>query len=311
MSAIITITNAGLAKLVNATGTGTAAVAIAAVGVSASIAAADPTLTALPGEIKRLTTVSGEVISASTIHVSMQDSSTDAYTANSFGIYLSDGTLFAVYGQATPIYTKTAASIGMLAVDIALSQGTATSITFGNADFINPPASQTAMGVVQLATQAQASAGTDASDVLTPATAAAALLTWLLSRDGSGSGIDADLLDGLDSTAFLKRTDTSMFGSNSNGYWEQRANGVLEQWGPGPAVTAEGQISVTFPKAYTDVNSIMPVLMGVNSAAAGNRDVWPQLVSWTLTGAIFEMQWTGNDNTSPALPATRFRVIGR
>ena len=78
MAVTLTLTNTGLAALLNASHTGTAAITIAEVGVSASVVAADPTLTALPGEIKRVNTVGGSVVSPDTIHVAMQDNTADA-----------------------------------------------------------------------------------------------------------------------------------------------------------------------------------------------------------------------------------------
>ena len=247
MSLPITLTTAGLAELINASATGTQAITVTAIGVSATAITPAATMTSLPGELYRITSISGSQVTPDTIHVVMQDSSANAYSANSFALYLADGTLFALYGQADPIYTKTAASIGMLAIDITFAAGLADAITFGNANFINPPASQAAMGVVQLATLAQAQAGTDGAYVLTPSSAAASVLNWigytplnaavftgpnivsrlgytplnaaaytaadvlakLLPIDGAGSGLDADTVDGKHASAFAPAPTTA------------------------------------------------------------------------------------------------------
>lgn len=196
MPVTITITNAGRAAIVNATATGTAPVTISQIGISATAITPAPTNTVLPGEIKRLSALSGVVVSPDTIHVSMSDTTTDAYALRSFALYLADGTLFAIYGQADPILNKVEASIAALSVDVVFADISSATITFGNASFVNPPASTTVQGVVELATTAEAQAGIDALRAITPASAKAAILSWILAQDGSGSGIDADLLDG-------------------------------------------------------------------------------------------------------------------
>lgn len=196
MPVTITITNAGRAAIVNATNTGTAPVTITQIGISATAHTPAPANTALPGEIKRLSAVSGLVVADDTIHVSVSDTTTDAYALRSFALYLADGTLFAIYGQADPILNKVAASIAALSVDVVLADIDAATLTFGDASFVNPPASETVQGVVELATVAEAQAGIDALRALTPASAKAAVLGWLLAQDGAGSGLDADLLDG-------------------------------------------------------------------------------------------------------------------
>jgi hypothetical protein len=196
MSFDFIVTDAGRAALVNAQNTGTAPVTIAQVGISPTAIVADPTTAALAGEIKRIGGVPGLVVADDTIHINVSDHSGDAYAARSLALYLADGTLFAAYGQVAPILEKTAASIGLLAIDIIFADINAALITFGDAEFTNPPASTEVQGVVELATQGEADAGIDTTRALTPARAKAAVLSWLLSQDGSGSGLDADMLDG-------------------------------------------------------------------------------------------------------------------
>lgn len=198
MSVTMTITDAGRAALVNATNTGTKAVTITAIGVSSSAIAPSPADTSLAGEIKRISAIGGTIVDPHTIHIAMEDASSDAYALNAFAVYLADGTLFALYGQATPIFTKAAGAIGMLAVDIVLTDASlnADMITVTGSGFTNPPASTTVVGVTRFATPAEAQAGADATIALTPKAAAASVLGWLLGVDGDGSKLDADLLDG-------------------------------------------------------------------------------------------------------------------
>ncbi len=192
----IIVTQAGRAALINADNTGTLPVLITQIGLSATAVTPTEAATTLPGELKRVASIAGEVVAADTIHVSLLDESTDAYTLRSLALYLPDGTLFAIGGQADPILIKTAASIAAAAIDVVFADISATSVTFGDATFSNPPATTERQGVVELATVAEAQAGLDALRALTPESAKAAVLGWLLAQDGAGSGLDADLLDG-------------------------------------------------------------------------------------------------------------------
>ena len=192
----IVATSSGRAALINAANTGTLPVVITQVGVSAAVIVPTEDDTALPGEIKRLSGASGLAVADDTIHVSALDDSADAYVARSVALYLADGTLFAVGGGPDPLFDKAAASLAALSLDVVFADINAAEISFGDAGFMNPPASETVQGVVELATPVEAQAGIDALRALTPATARAAVLGWLLVQDGAGSGLDADLLDG-------------------------------------------------------------------------------------------------------------------
>jgi len=208
MSITLRITDAGRAALVNAAHDGTNAVRIASAGVSPTAIVASGDTAALPGEVKRIATVSGSAIAADVIHLVVRDESADTYTVRSFALYLADGTLFASYGQPTPIIEKSSAALLLLAVDATLVDIAADHITFGSANFLNPPATADTAGVVELATEAEAMALADAVRALTPKTmasifTAANILARLRQTDGAGSGLDADLLDGFDSNAVL------------------------------------------------------------------------------------------------------------
>jgi hypothetical protein len=207
----IIITDAGRAALVAAQHNGTNAVTIAQVGVSGTPIIASPTTAALPGEVKRLATISGGAVAADTMHMVVRDESGDVYSTRSFALYLADGTLFASYGQAGVIVEKSAQALMLLAVDVQFVDVAAAMITFGNANFLNPPATIDTAGVVKLATDAEAIAMANALKALTPrgmalAFTAANVLARLLTVDGAGSGLDADLLDGQDGTYYTNIT---------------------------------------------------------------------------------------------------------
>lgn len=196
MSLNLIITEAGRAALLNAQQTGTDAVTITEAGLSATAVAPVPGLTALAGELRRIATVGGTSTADDIIHVSMLDDSNAAYSLRSFALYLDDGTLFAIYGQADPILIKTAESAALIAIDCVFADISAASLAFGATNFTDPDATTARKGLIEIATNAEAQAGADASRAVTPAALAAALLPLLLARDGAGSGLDADLLDG-------------------------------------------------------------------------------------------------------------------
>lgn len=201
MSLVLRITDAGRAALVNAARDGTNAVRIASVGVSPTAIVAAANTAALPGEVKRIATISGAGVAADVIHLVVRDETADTYTVRSLALYLTDGTLFGAYGQAAPIIEKSAGALLLLAIDATLLDVAASQITFGNANFLNPAATTATPGVVELATDAEATALSDAVRALTPKNMAAIftaanVLSRLLSVHGAGSGLDADLLDG-------------------------------------------------------------------------------------------------------------------
>ncbi len=209
MALTITVTNAGRAALVNAKNTGTAAVTIAQVGVSGSVVVPSPVATALPGESKRIATISGDVVADDTIHLIVRDESASVYTVRSFALYLADGTLFAIYGQADPILEKSSQAIMLLAIDVQFADITASQLTFGDTNFLNPPATTEVQGVVELATLTETISGLDAARVPATKMVKDAVAAWLDARfganntgiwhpgnDGAGSGLDSDLLDG-------------------------------------------------------------------------------------------------------------------
>jgi hypothetical protein len=132
------ITDAGRAAMIDPVGGGTRAVTIAAAGLSQTDFVAAPTLEALPGEFKRVPTVSGQAVAPDTVHLTLRDDSVDTYALRGFGLYLSDGTLFAVYGQSDAILEKAAYATFFLAFDWTLAASDTAAITFGDTSFLNP-----------------------------------------------------------------------------------------------------------------------------------------------------------------------------
>lgn len=155
----LTMTTAGLGRFTAAQASDDIDLTIATVGLTASPFAVAPTLTALPGEFRRISTIAGSAIGDNLVHMIVRDEAALAYDVLGFGLFLADGTLFAVYGQATPIAGKSAASTLLFALDIAFPTADITQLTFGDTNFLNPPATSETKGVVELATLIEAEAG--------------------------------------------------------------------------------------------------------------------------------------------------------
>lgn len=164
------VTTAGRQALVNSQQTGTTSVVINKIGVGSGKYTPTESQTALVSETKRLPIVEGGSAGDNSIHVAYQDAGTDTYAVNEIGLFLEDGTLFAVTSQATAILQKTATSTALIVLDIAFADLDVTNITFGNVTFSNPAATELNAGVVALATGDEVAAGTDTQKVVTPAT---------------------------------------------------------------------------------------------------------------------------------------------
>ncbi|MGS0744218.1 hypothetical protein ACVBEF_20765 [Glaciimonas sp. GG7] len=165
----IITTNAGRAALINAEHNGTAPLTITEIGLTDAVFTADADMTDLPGEFKRINTLSGEVVAADTIHVTIRDDGTDTYTVRGIGYWLSNGVLLGIYSQPEAILEKSGQSMLLLSADTILTTLDVTSLTFGNANFTNPPATIERQGVVELATFEETVAGIDTTRAVTPA----------------------------------------------------------------------------------------------------------------------------------------------
>ncbi|MCH2496024.1 MAG: hypothetical protein MK104_03325 [Erythrobacter sp.] len=164
----LVLTSAGLDALVNAQSGGTDPIMITQMGISDQAFVPAPTLEIVPGEFKRIGTVSGQSVSETVIHLTAQDRDSDTYDLKGFGLFLSDGTLFAIYSQPEPIIRKTSIGTFLFSVDVAFADTDAGAIEFGDATFLYPPASETVKGVAEIATQDEVDGGTDDERFVTP-----------------------------------------------------------------------------------------------------------------------------------------------
>ncbi|MEH3040052.1 MAG: hypothetical protein PGN21_08305 [Sphingomonas paucimobilis] len=163
---VLTLTNAGIAALRAASGTN--AIVIAQLGLSARAIVAAPTLTVLPDEHRRLSTISGAAVDDRTIHLTARDDSDATYTVRAIGLYLATGVLFAVYAQPDPIFEKARVATYLQAIDLRLQPGESGVLRFGDSNFLYPPATATTRGVAEIATEAEVDAATDDTRIVTP-----------------------------------------------------------------------------------------------------------------------------------------------
>lgn len=244
------ITQAGLDEVVAASQAGTDAVLITEVGYGTGQYTATPEQTQLQAEFKRLTTVAGGAVADNIIHCTVQDSTDDAYTVYEVGLYTDKGTLFAVYSQNTPILQKSAMAISMLAIDIAVTDFSADQVIFGDANLLNPPATTSTLGVVELATNDETITGTDATRVVTCASLSARTATTGrtgLIRIATSSEVAA----GKDQTKALTPANLLAAFLKAHGDWgmQKLPNGLILQWGQA-LLASNGNSVIAFPVAF-------------------------------------------------------------
>lgn len=169
------ITDAGRQAIVDETNAGTLPVTLTEIAVGTGTWSPDATATALQAELKRITAVGGLAVAPDTIHITCTDDSTDAYALGEFGIYTDGGVLFAIYSDPLGITDKAADALLLLAADAVLTSVPPGSVTVNGVGFSNPPATESAPGVAEVATQAEALAGTDDQRIVTPLKLAAVL----------------------------------------------------------------------------------------------------------------------------------------
>lgn len=166
----ILVTDAGLAAVVNANRSGTTTVRISRAGLGTGKYTPASSRTSMSAKFKDIDTISGGGVGTHTIHVEIRDESEDSYTVYELGLFLSDGTLFAIASSQSPIMQKASGTTGIMVCDIALVDESVQNITFGSANFSVPQATLTTSGVAEIATLAEASEGEDYSRMITPKT---------------------------------------------------------------------------------------------------------------------------------------------
>ena len=145
----------------------------------------------------------------------------------------------------------------------------ADSIAFGDTNFLNPPATTTTLGVVELATNEETIAGTDGTRAVTPNSLSARTATE--SRTGLiRIAVPAEVLSGKDNTkavtpfgllsAFLKNHGDSGF--------QKLPNGLIVQWGK-TSIAADGSTVVAFPTGVVFANATPTGAVSADFVATG------------------------------------------
>jgi microcystin-dependent protein len=124
--------------------------------------------TALQTEIKRLDPSGSSVPVPGTISITAQDNSADSYSVKEIGLYTNNNVLFAICAQSAVIMTKASGSVALFAMDFVMTNVPAGSVTVGNVGFTYSQATETAMGVLGIATTAEAQAGIINTKIITP-----------------------------------------------------------------------------------------------------------------------------------------------
>ena len=124
--------------------------------------------TALQTEIKRLDPSGSSVPVPGTISLTAQDNSADSYSVKEIGLITNNNVLFAICAQSAVIMTKASGSTALFAMDFVMTNVPAGTVTVGNVGFTYSQATETAMGVLSIATTAEAQAGTINTKIITP-----------------------------------------------------------------------------------------------------------------------------------------------
>jgi len=299
------ITKAGRAALVNAEQNGTAPLTIASVGLTQTAFVPDEELTTLPGEFKRLGTISGETVAPDTIHVTIRDDSTDTYNVNGIGYWLSNDVLLAVYGQTEPVLQKSAQSMLLLSADMVLTTINVASLTFGDSQFTNPPATSERQGVVELASLEETTQGTDAVRAVTPAGLSAALIKARLNNtDALPEGksnlyftmerVRTTVLNGLSlaSNAVISATDTVI---TAMGKLQQQISELVVRKAEANGANASGNWAINITGTATHAGSASNAITSTSASRLNLNGGGASQFHWQGYVGQPTWCWGGND----------------
>ena len=165
------VTKAGLKAVINASHDGLRA-QISHVALGDGGYEPDNSATALKSERNRIAITQGTPITPTQIHITAVENGESEYWVREIGFILADETLLAVWSHPTQALAFKAGNVDLLlAFDMVLSALPADSIIVdgtGNLDLA--PATQNSVGVIRLATEKEAQAGSTSGAVaMTPA----------------------------------------------------------------------------------------------------------------------------------------------
>lgn len=209
------ITNAGLALIAQVGSIGPVVLTKLAVGSGSWATSPTGSETALKTEIKKLDLTGDNPVDGK-IHLTATDSGTDAYSVKEIGLFTSGNVLFAIAGGTDDYLTKASVSTLLVAVDLTVANYPSGSITVGNTNFLFTQATETIAGIAEIATQAEVSAGTSDSLIVSPKKLANA--NYLQKSGGTMTGnliLNADPTSSLQS-ATKNYVDTSIYTHSKN-----------------------------------------------------------------------------------------------
>lgn len=253
MYASIIVTDAGIEEVINAERTGTAPVVLTEVGFGSGQYTPTHDQTALHDEFKRLpaNALSGGNVGDNTIYINARDSSNDEYTLYEFGVYTASGTLFAVCSQTVPIMQKAARAQAYLDIEFVLTNLNPASVTLGDTNFFNPPATTETPGVVELATAAETIAGSSSDKAVTPAglvertaTTGRTGLVQLATNEEAIAGVVTNKALTPDALSATFRNIHGDYG------FQKMPNGTLIQWGKATVTGVAESGEILFPTAF-------------------------------------------------------------
>ena len=274
------ITTAGQTAIAQAGSLGPVVISKIAIGSGTWSVAPTPAATALNTQIKQLDPSGSEAPSPGIIHITATDNSADVYNVYEMGLYTSTGILFAIAGGTTLFLNKATGSSALFSIDLAITNVPSGSVVIGDAGFAYPPATETTLGVAEIATSAEVIAGTDDTRIVTPLKLANANFPTKAYVDGIVS-------------------------KTSNGYCKL-PNGLIMQWGTSATTTANYAVgTITFPIPFP--NACLNVQIGRKMPYyAGGGAAYESGIllngNPTTTSFQFYVNWAGSQAGSPFWP---------
>lgn len=195
MAMKLIITDAGKNALKNAQRDGTTALRITSIALGNGRYTPLKSHTALEQEHHRLNTIAGSVAGPNTLHITVRDESKEEYGAFELGLITDKGILFAIYSQQKIIIEKASSSTLLLSIDIELTDVNTDNISFGNTNFVNPPATQETRGVISLTTEDEAKRGSDDAKAITAKTLKTTLDWRLRTAENLGTAAQKNVED--------------------------------------------------------------------------------------------------------------------
>lgn len=194
------LTNAGRNAMINAEHTGTQEIILDEVQFGTGQWTPTADATALQQVKVSVEAVGGQDVGDGKIHVTACDYSNLAYNIFEIGVFArlintaepdsEEKILFAICSTGEggePILQKSAMAIAAVAFDVFIGDASTDSISFGDTNFQNPPATTTVAGVAMIATLEEALLGTNGDKIITPS-----LLVKVLSDANSQARIALD-----------------------------------------------------------------------------------------------------------------------